>query len=264
MLSKLFVFILLLNSVIFADNLVNICDDKSEWPPYSYYQRVNGKIDKTKLTGAVTELLSKIFKSIGIKYKIDMIPWKRCLYLVEHYSKTNKYEMFINGSYSKKRVEKYDITEPIYYTSKAIFYAIKKFPNGILKDNKFDINRYKLCDVHGYNLDVYYNEYGLDKNKKVDQGARSVYDVLRKAQRGRCDVFIVSLPVVLGAISIGKYSMPKGVKYQKYLGIKPTPFYIYVSKESPRAKELIKKINSAIVALKKNMEYQKIFDKYIK
>ena len=243
---------------------VNICDDQSEWPPYSYFQRIDGKIDKTKLTGAVTELLDKIFKNINMPYHIDMIPWKRCLYLVEHYDKSKKYEMFINGSYSKERDRKYYMTKPIYYTAKAIFYSSKKFPNGILKDNKFDINRYKLCDVHGYNLDVYYNEYGLDKNKKVDQGARSVYDVLRKLQRGRCDAFVVSLPVVLGAVSIGKYNIPKGVKYQKYLSIKPTPFYIYVSKKSPRAKELVKKINSTIGKLKKSGEYQKIFSKYIK
>ena len=34
---------------------VGICDDSSEWPPYSYFPRIEGKADTLQLNGAMIE-----------------------------------------------------------------------------------------------------------------------------------------------------------------------------------------------------------------
>jgi len=242
---------------------IHICDDESEWPPFTYYQRINGQKDKDHLTGAMTEFLDAIFKKINKKYTLTLMPWKRCTYLVYYYKKApHKYEMFINGTYNKERAKKYLISKPVYYTYQAVFYSKKKFPEGIIKNGKWDINKYQICDVNGYNIDAYYTKLGLKKNKKIDQGAKDFYSVLKKISAGRCDLVVASEANIYGAEKIGKYKIPKDIASQRIPNLKPTAFYIFISKDYPNAKELLKEINKAIDELKKDGTYKRIFTKY--
>ena len=243
--------------------IIHICDDESEWPPFTYYQRIGSKKDKTHITGAMTEFLDAIFKKIDQKYTLTLMPWKRCTYLVYYYKKVpKKYEMFINGTYNKKRAEKYYISKPVYFTYQAVFYSKKKYPNGIIHNRKWNINNYKICDVNGYNIDAYYTKLGLNRNKKIDQEAKSFENVLKKISAGRCDIVVASEANIYGAEKIGKYKIPEDIASQRIAGLKPTAFYIFISKDYPKAKELLKKINHAIDELKKDGIYKKIFTKY--
>jgi len=244
-------------------NEVKICDDKGEWAPFSYYERVDGVADKTKLTGAVTELLTEVFKIVNLKHSIDMIPWKRCTNLVDNYDKTKKYEVFVNGSYNKERAKKFLISKPIYYTHQGVFYSNKKYPNGIPFKNKSDINDFKVCSILGYDTELYYDIYGLSKTKKIDTRAKSTLAVLQKISKDRCDIFINSKEPIYGAVAIGKYKLPKDIKSINIPDQKPTSFHIFIAKKSPRAKELLEKIDKAILLLQNNGISNRIFNKYL-
>jgi len=263
--KKLLLFILFILNLNAQNNsqTIHICDDENEWPPFTYYQRIDGKKDKSHLTGAMTEFLDAIFKKIGKKHTLTLMPWKRCTSLVYYYKKApKKYEMFINGTYNKERAKKYYISKPVYYTYQAVFYSKKKYPNGIIHNGKWDINKYKICDVNGYNIDAYYTKLGLNRNKKIDQEASSFEHVLKKISVGRCDIVVASSANIYGAEKIGKYKIPKDIASQRIPKLKPTAFYIFISKDYPHAKELLKEINLAIDELKKDGTYKKIFTKY--
>jgi len=95
MLLNILVFIVLVSS--FANtqaDSVNICTDIAEFAPYTYHPRTDNKIDKSKLTGATKEFLDEIFKTINMGYKLDLLPWKRCLSEVENFGTNNNYEVF--------------------------------------------------------------------------------------------------------------------------------------------------------------------------
>ncbi len=258
----LFLSLLLITNTINAKE-VKICDDISEWPPYSYYERTNGVINKTKLTGAVTQLLEEIFKIADLDYSVSMIPWKRCTTSVDNFDRVKKYEMFINGSYSQDRAEKYLISKTIYSTHHGVFYSTKKYPKGLPFYKQSDINKFKLCSVNGYDISKYYDVYGLKKGTKVDQGSPTLYSVLQKISIGRCDILINSKEPLYGAVLINKYKLPKYIKSINIPNAKPVNFHIFIAKKSPRANELLKKINEAILILQNNGVSNDIFNKYL-
>lgn len=264
--KKLLLLIIIILLKLNANNYnqtIHICDDENEWPPFTYYKRIDGHKDKQHLTGAMTEFLNVIFKKIGTKYTLTLMPWKRCTYLVYSYKKASKkYEMFINGTYNKDRAKKYYISKPVYFTYQAVFYSKNKYPNGIIHNGKWNINKYKICDVNGYNINSYYTKLGLKKSKKIDQEAGSFESVLKKISVGRCDLVVASEANIYGAEKIGKYKIPKDIASQRIPNLKPTAFYIFISKDYPNAKKLLKEINKAIDELKKDGTYKRIFTKY--
>jgi len=249
---------------LYAQKPLKICDDMGEWAPYTYFKRVNGKIDKTKIIGIMPDVLNEISKQTGLKYSIDMIPWSRCVNMVKNYDKTHKYEAFMDGSYTTKRAKEFLVSLPIYATHQTIFYSSKKFPNGVVKNSKFDINNYKICDVHGYTIEHYYKEMGLRKDKKIDQRAKDYTAVFKKISSGRCDITVASGGPIYGMAIIGKIKIPKDIKSQPFPNMKQSTFHIFISKKSPRAKELLKQINDSIKKIKSDGTFQKIEDKYLK
>ncbi len=61
-----------------SGSLVGICDDVAEWPPYTYYHRENGR--KTgEVRGNSLRVVEAIFARHGIRYEIQLLPWRRCL-----------------------------------------------------------------------------------------------------------------------------------------------------------------------------------------
>ncbi|RLA76017.1 MAG: hypothetical protein DRG78_19825 [Epsilonproteobacteria bacterium] len=262
LIKGLLLFGLLSIQTIINANDVKICDDESEWLPYTYFEREDGKIDKTKLTGATVDLVDDIFKIVDLKYSIDMIPWTRCTKLVEHFDKSHKYEVFLDGTYSTERAEKYYITTPIYTIDTGIFYSTKIHPNGITINKQSDINNYTICDVNGYNIENLYKIYGLKKEIKVDTTATTLSDVLQKIMAGRCDIVLNSIEPTMGTITLSKGKLDN-LKYVVMPNTKSKTFHIFISKKSPRAYELLTKINQAILILQNNGVSKKIFKKYI-
>ena len=242
---------------------VRVCDDAAEWPPFAFFERSDGKVDKSKLKGASIEMLAEIFKIVDLEYSIDMIPWKRCTKLVDNFDVSQKYEVFFDGVYSSERAEKYYITTPLYFVKNGIFYSNKKYPKGIPLYKKSDINKFKICDVNGYSTEGYYSEYGLEKDKKVDTKTVDMGGVLKKIDAGRCDLMIAPILLFYGKATIGKYILPKSIKHINTIGGKSRKYHVFISKKSPRAYELLTKINQAILILQNNGVSKKIFDKYL-
>jgi polar amino acid transport system substrate-binding protein len=261
--KKMLLFAIIVSS-LFAKNVLYICDDAAEWPPFVFYERDNGKVNKHKVVGALVDMYNVIFKDLNITYKLDLLPWKRCTYLVKKYSVAKKYAIF-PGVYSKKRAKVLYVTKPIYTTHQVIWFSTKKYTKKEILDKvKHDIDSLKICDVNGYNTSFYYNILHLSKNKKINQEATSQCAVLKKISAGRCDIMVASKEAILGYQMIGKCKIPKDISYVPYEKLSNTKFRLFIAKSYPHAKELLKELNKEIDKLDKTGLREKILKKWIK
>jgi polar amino acid transport system substrate-binding protein len=74
---------------------------------------------------------------------------------------------------------------------------------------------------------MYYNILGLDKNIKIDQGAKSSCDILKKISIGRCNVMIASKEAIIGYSVTGKCNIPKDISYINIPKFKKSILYVY-------------------------------------
>jgi len=257
-----FLFLIIIPGILQAEP-IKICDDEAEWSPFIYYERVDGKVDRSKLVGFVSELMEEVFKIVGMEHSIKLLPWKRCLLYVDTYGEGKKYEAFINGSFSMERADKYWVTAPLYEMRSGVFYSTKKYPSSPQITKPSDLANFKLCGVHGYNYELLYNEYGVPKSKKIDTGALTTIAALQKISLGRCDLLESSIAVVYGGEAIGQYKIPSDIKSMPIPGGKRPTYHMYIAKTSPRAYELLTKINQALLILQNNGVSKKIYKKYI-
>ncbi|WP_022941272.1 substrate-binding periplasmic protein [Psychromonas hadalis] len=255
-------FVVLLVCMVFPaiSSVVSICSDSAEWPPYTFYPRNNGKIDKSMLTGATYDAIELIFKQAGMSMKMKMIPWKRCLQEVKNYTEKGNFEIFIDGSSNKKRMSQYIRTNPFYQMNQGLFYSTKKYPSGPDIKKVTDLNNFKVCGVAGYSYEQYQKK-GLTVN--IDTGTKSSEALLKKLSAGRCDIFLSSIePIIWGGL-IGQFTLTADIKYSLLDEISKTKFYAWISKGSPRANQLVDTINKGLKTLKENGELETIFKTYL-
>jgi len=238
---------------------VNVCDDVAEWPPYTYWEREDGEVNKDKLTGAMIEVLYEIAEITDIVFDISMLPWKRCLLDVNEFSQKQKSEMFINGTFNVERAEKYYITAPIYFNKAGVWYSNKRFPNGFTIKSFDELNKYKLCGVLGYN----YDRYKVADSSQVDTRATSLDQAMKKVSADRCNLLLESAAIPYGFQAIGKSVIPEDVKFAVIEDSPAAGFHIFIAKSSPRAFKLLTTINQAVIILGANGTIDKIMRSYL-
>ncbi len=223
---------------------VSICDDENEWPPYSYYQRIDGK--KTgNLTGYAILVIDEIFARHGVSYKIDLIPWPRCVAVV---NLGKQYGMVLNLSYNAEREKTFLFSRPYYATTAYYYYSKKNNPQGLRIGSAADIHKYRVCGVQGYN----YEGYGM-KPGEVDQGAKNFHALITKMQLGRCALFMEKDEVMVGFAAIGKnYLADPDIGKAPIPHVKPNLFYFGVSKNFERAEELRDLIDESLLHMEGN------------
>jgi len=247
--------------VALANEEVKFCYHDGEWPPYIYFKRENGKIDKSVVVGATVELFDEVFKRIGLEYSTTMGSWKRCLFEVANFDKYKNFESFTNGSYNEDRAEKYYITSALYKAHQGLFYSTKKFKNPPKIDLPADLKNYNLCGILGYNYTMYRN---LGVTNNIDTGAQGLAHVLKKVARQRCDFFPSPMEPILAGKKYGVYDYPDDIAAIRIPWAGTTTFHAFISKKSPRAFELYTKINHELQILQGRGESDKIFKKWLK
>jgi polar amino acid transport system substrate-binding protein len=241
-----------------AAHPVQICDDIGEWPPYSFFPRATGKMEKLVLTGAMIELVDRIFALIKMKYHIAAIPWKRCLYEVATFDQRQTYEVAIEGTLSEERLAAFYITSPVYTTTGAYWYSKRKFPQGPVIHSPADLKDYQLCGILGYNYTGYQIPTELVTSwPKTYQAAFSMLSL------GRCDLFLSNIPTVVGKTQLGELTIPDDVDGKRVPGLPSGTFHIFIAKSSPRAHMLLTEINQAILILDYRGITEEIFRKYL-
>jgi polar amino acid transport system substrate-binding protein len=237
---------------------VKICDDSREWPPYSYFPRAEGKADTSKLTGAMIELVDKIFELIQMDYTITAIPWKRCLHEVANFAQSQTYEIAIEGTLNEERLNNFYVTTYVYTTTGGYWYSKKKYPQGPTVKRPEDLRNYNLCGIFGYN----YAGYGVSPDL-ISSRPKNYQAAFTMVSLGRCDLFLSNIPTALGKVTLGELTIPEEVVGEKVPGVELGTFHIFIAKTSPRAQTLLTNINQAIHVLNFRGTTDVIFNKYL-
>lgn len=236
-------------------SIVHLCEDGSEWPPYTYYQRVNGKPTKV-IEGFAVDVTDAIFKKAGIGYTIELLPWARCQKEIEQ---GTSFQMALNASYSDARAKTYHLSRAFYRTVNYYFYSRRNHPQGLTIDGVEDLKKYRVCGLYGYS----YAAYGLPEGA-IDQGAREFNTLILKLHAGRCDLFVEKYEVMVGFTVIGQpYLADKDLGAKPIPGMAPGEFHIMISRRYEHAEQLLKIVNEGLTELEASKQMGNLLKKYI-
>jgi len=233
---------------------VAICEDENEWPPYVYRQRGP---DGTpgKLTGYAVDVVSEILSRHGIRFSFDLLPWPRCQAVA---MLGKQYQMVLNLSYNPERVAKFLMTRSYYTTSTHYYYSRKHHPKGLRIASPADLHNYRVCGIQGYN----YLNYGLAAGE-VDQGARDFPSMIAKLHAGRCALFLEKQEVMAGFAAIGRdYLADRDLASARVPGLKPTAFYLGISRRFQHAQELRNLVDDELLRMDETGRLAEIWRKY--
>ncbi|GAB2865577.1 hypothetical protein GCM10027277_37950 [Pseudoduganella ginsengisoli] len=233
---------------------VAICEDENEWPPYVYRQRA-GDGTPGRLTGYAVDVVNEIFTRNGIRSTLELLPWPRC----QAVAKLGKqYQMALNLTYNPERQRNFLLTRAYYSTNTYYYYSRRHYPTGLKLNSLTDIHHYRVCGIHGYN----YLNYGLTAGE-VDQGARDFASLIAKLHAGRCALFLEKHEVMTGFSAIGKDYLADGdLAGERVPGMRPTAFYIGISRNYEYAHELRTLVDDELLRMEENGRLAEIWRKY--
>jgi len=256
--NVLALFILLLgvqsvSSELLVGQTVNICDDQSEWPPFSYYERINGK-KTNRLTGFSVDVFQEIFGPHGFDVDIRLIPWKRCMHEV---AQGERFYMFLSGSFNEDRAASYYLSRPYYSTRPYYFYSREEHPDGLDIKNSKDLKNFRVCGISGYN----YADYGLDLDE-IDATATDYETLKLKIIRNRCDLFIENIEVMAGFSKIGiDFLADEDLGHAAVPEMEPYQFHMMFTRNA-LGKKLQSIVNEGLTELERSGKLRELIEFY--
>lgn len=233
-------------------DVIHICDDGSEWPPYSYYERVNG--EKTdKVVGFMVDVVDEIFGKNGVAYTVELLPWQRCQ---DEVKRGENYQMLLNASYNEERAQNYHMSQVAYVTNSYYFYSKQNYSAGLEVKDKADLKNFRVCGILGYN----YDEYDVPE---IDTGTADMTALIEKLHAGRCDLFIEKLEIMSGFTVMGNDILGSGqLGYAPIVGTEPAPFYLMFTKNE-QGLELKNIIDTGLQELTASGRFNELLKKYV-
>lgn len=233
---------------------IAICEDGSEWPPYTYFERREAKKTE-RIVGFAVDVVHDIFSRHGIAYSLELIPWARCQAEVKL---GKNYQMALNLSYSEERSRSYLLSRPYYQTTNYYFYSRRQYPHGLLIASAADLKKYAVCGLLGYN----YAGYGL-KAGEVDQQAKDFPMVIAKLHNRRCDLFVEKLEIMAGFLAIGEtFTLDKDLGRAAIPGMESAPFHMAISPLMPQAALLRKLLDAELTQMENSGKLKALWQKY--
>ena len=235
-----------------TDTVIHICDDGSEWPPYSYYERVNG--EKTdKVVGFMVDVVSEIFGKNGVVFTVELLPWQRCQ---DEVKRGEAYQMLLNASYNEERAQNYHMSQIAYVTNSYYFYSTQNHPAGLEVKDKADLKNFRVCGILGYN----YDEYDVPE---IDTGTADMTALIEKLHAGRCDLFIEKLEIMSGFTVMGNDILGGGqLGYAPIVGTEPAPFYLMFAKNE-QGLELKNMVDAGLQEMIASGRFNELLKKYV-
>ena len=233
---------------------IDICEGDSEFPPYMYYERIDGE-RTNKVVGYSVDVLKKILvDENGAELYSYLPPWKRCL----QYVSLGKYDIAPNSVYSEKRSKAYIMTVPYYSVTPSYFFVKSRFKHGPNIKIPEDYNNYIVCGLQGYE----YNKYGVDQSI-LDTKASDFEQLFNMLRYQRCDIVLARIEPVLGFKLIGVDLLKSDVVYKESPLSEKSFFHMLISKKLNNRQELKNILDEGINKMKEDKSINKILKKYM-
>ncbi len=237
-----------------SGDTVTVCDDSAEWPPFTYTPR-NPAGDKAgAVTGYSVEVIGDILRRADIDFDIRLVPWARCL----AETRSGQMQIVLNAYVTPDRLQDYLISKPYLTLTPHFFYDRRKFPDGLGGLTPAELKRYAGCGMRGF----VYDQYGI-KPGELDQSSSS-YDILqRKLMASRCDYFPETIEAIAGFKVIGKdYLADSRLAYIPLPGNARLRAHFLVTRNHPRAYELLKALDTGIDRLEQSGQLKSLMKRY--
>lgn len=233
---------------------VKIClGGGNEWPPFTYWERHDGKPDQSRLTGSAATLVLTALKHLGYDYDVSYLPWARVQQELADYASRQNCEVTWDASYTEERATFAHYSEPLYRTRLGLFYSTRRFAEAPAVTDATSLANYRVCGVIGYN----YAPYGITQDVLR---VKSVQQNLGLLQLQRCDFFPSEIEPLYGGIELGAYRADGTLRYLVLPSRKA--FYLLVARSSPRGEALVKALNGELRAMNASGETEAIFQRF--
>ncbi|VXB54738.1 Amino acid ABC transporter substrate-binding protein, PAAT family [Pseudomonas sp. 8BK] len=233
---------------------VQIClGDSNEWPPYTYWQRTDGEVDRNRLTGAASTLVLEILQRLQLPYEVHYMPWARVQQELADFAEKGRCELTWDASYNAERAAYAHYSARLYETRLGLFYSAQRFAEVPLPALLQNLQPYRVCGVIGYN----YQPFGLGEPIKRFPSIQQNLDML---QRQRCDFFPSEIEPLYGGLALGIYQGHEQLRHVPLVATKA--FFLLVSKGSPRGESLVRQFDRQLEQLQASGEAQQIFQRF--
>lgn len=238
-----------------AGQAIRVCDDANEWPPYAYFERVQGQ-PSAHVTGFTVELLRRIAARQGWRLQIDMLPWKRCLEAV----RSGEALLLLNAIRTPERERDYWLSTPIYETRLLYLWSKRQRPEGLTLRTQAELAPLRIGGVQGYS----YSQLDLIPESRLVR-APNYRSLLQMLHLGRVDVALVNEGVMLGHAALGNAAFSGDTE----LGIgaledrAPSRFYMMATRARPEGQALMGAINQELEAMARQGELAKLREGFL-
>lgn len=201
--------------------------------------------------GFVSDVAVTVLKEAGYDATVDILPWSRCLKLVE----VKKYDMVATFWMGEKQKKKYQFFEPT-----SLDYI------NFISLNTFKSKSGKLEDFYGKSIGIMRDAGGIE-NFFTQRDKFKVFDVTNEVQLinllrlGRIDA-IVTDPVPLLSLVENKFPELVGKLKVWEPAIQLNIAAPAVAIDHPNKNEIMQRYNKAYIKLIKNGLYEKMFKKH--
>jgi polar amino acid transport system substrate-binding protein len=208
--------------------------------------------NRTKtVQGLSVEVLNAIFTPTP---DIRLRPWARCLAEVETMQGS---DLVMSSFKTPEREQKFYFSRPYFSLTPSYFFSRQRFSNPPITSLK-DLDRYKICALHG--AAVSYT--GLAASK-IESGATNYLSLIRKIDRGHCDIVVDMEEVFQGFAHLGL--VPFTSPDYQILPLPETerfPLHFAISKAHPQAKQILEQVDNGIVMLQKNGKLRQLHERF--
>lgn len=238
-------FIVFLSTVVAnASDIKEVTLATGEWPPYTS--------EHMKNYGVFSEIVSAVFREMGIKPVYKFYPWKRSeLELQEGRAfATFPYTM------TPERRKKFHFSDSMAFNTGRLFYNTRKYPNGISFKSIQDLEKYKIGGTLGYWYVDKFRQMGFN----VEYVATDEQNI-QKLYLQRVD--LVPLDEMAGFYLIRKLYPDKMNSFAcSGKALNQDSLHVMFSKTYPDAEKLEEGFKRAFIRIKENGMYQRIINKH--
>lgn len=233
---------------------IGVEESVNEWPPFEYYERVQGRKTET-LTGVTVELTSMLFAEWGVKVRVVKYPWKRLLKELEN---GKLVQLIFPTSLNEERKQKYLVSQQVYSVTPAYFFLKDEFPEGLNIENKDDLVSYKpICGKLGYN----YTNFDLS-NRQVLRESHDYNHLFKLLKHRRCKLVLARHEILSAYALIGKPYITGEIGYSLAQKEGKEPFHYLISKNYEYAEELLMAIDDGLKRMTEQGKLDSLMNQY--
>ncbi len=212
------------------------CGGDGNWPPMSYVLAGGRRVE-----GLSADVLREVLAQEPV---VTLRPWARCLHEVQA---LEGYDIVMSVFRTPEREKDFLFSRSYLSLTPSYLYLTSRYAYPPIK-NLADLARFKVCALHG--ASTFYTKL---PPASIESGATNYSSLIKKIDRGYCDVIIDMREVFQGFSNLGMLPFNSG-QYQIFPlpGTEKYPLHFGISRDHPFGPQIMEQIDRGLAELQKN------------